>query len=166
MCFKCNFAVITDKLSDNAVTTEKMAADSVTSDIIAPNPIFKGSAKIQDRPDANADNNEIPDTRWVRLFAKDKLVVETSNIANKSVTSEKLFSSNVKNRVLGVLKANQDPVWTQINHDMMDNDSVGTDNLIDNSVTADKLDDAANNAKKLNKQLQGFDKLNISYLDL
>ena len=64
-----NSAVTTDKLSDDSVTTEKMAADSVTSDIIAPNPIFKGSAKIQDRPDANADNNEIPDFFMAIVFA-------------------------------------------------------------------------------------------------
>lgn len=157
-----NGAVTTDKLSDNAVTTEKMAADSVTSNIIAPNPIFKGNAKIQDRPDANADNNEIPDTRWVRLFAKDKLVVETSNIANRSVTGEKLFSSNVKNRVLGVLKANQDPVWTKINNDMMDDNSVGTDNLIDNSVSADKLDDGSVETRHLTRDAVQTNHINES----
>lgn len=143
-------AVITSKLEDEAVTNDKLAPNAVTNNKIATgtidgsklvtNPAFVGVPTISSRPDASSDTNEVPDTRWVRDFAKDATFVN-SNLADRSVDGRVLFSSPVKNRALVVLKANQDPVWSLINHDMMDDNAIGTDNIIDLAVTGAKIND-------------------------
>ena len=146
-----DLSVSTSKLKNRAVTTEKIATEAVTSEKLAPDLVFEGNPKLGNRPPLESNNNEIVDSRWVKDFAREKLVVETSNIGNRAVTGEKLFSSNIKDRVLAVLKANHDPVWTLINHGMMNSDSVGTNNIINKAVTADKIGDRAIESRHFSK---------------
>lgn len=133
-------AVTNDKLAPNAVTNTKVATGTIEGSKLVTNPAFTGVPTISERPDASSNTNEVPDTRWVRDFAKDATFVN-SNLDDRSVDGRVLFSSPVKNRSLVVLKANQDPVWGLINNGMMDNDAIGTDNIINLSVTGDKIHD-------------------------
>ena len=148
-----DLSVTTEKIANKAVTNEKLADRSVTSNILAEDLILDGNARIRTSPDATSDNNQIADTRWIRAFAKNDLVIDTSNINNKAVTADKLFSSPTKNRILAVLKANEDPEWSTINNDMMGDNSVSTNNIIDNSVTDVKITDNSIETRHLKKDI-------------
>ena len=148
-----DLSITTEKIVDNAITTDKLLEKSVTSEILAPDLTFEGVTKIRNRPSDDSNNNEIVDTRWVRDFAKNILVVETHNIAKKSITMDKIVSAPIRNRVLAVRKANQDPEWSTINNEMMEDNSIDTANIIDDAVTADKLADNSIQVRHLNKFL-------------
>lgn len=147
-----NTAITTEKIANDSVTTEKIKERNITSDLLAEDLILEGRPKLRNTPNDTADNNLITDTRWVRKFAKESLVVESSNIARRSVTGEKLFTSPVRNRVLAVTKANVDPEWTTISNEMLDIDSIHTINIIDKAITSDKLNDKAIESRHLNKE--------------
>ena len=146
-----DLSVVTEKIADRSITTEKILNESITSDKLANDLIFKGTPLIENTPNSDSNNNEIVNSKWVKDFAKNDLIINTSNIAKRAVTGEKLFSSNTKNRVLAVLKANKDPEWSLINKHMMDIDSIDTDNIIDRSVTASKLSDKSIESRHLTK---------------
>jgi len=148
-----NTSITTDKLDNASVTTTKLADGSVTSSKLANSLMLEGNPTIRNTPEADANNNQIVDTRWVRAFAKYQLLITSSNIEKRSITADKLFSSQEKNKVLAVLKSNQDPEWTTINNDMMEDNSVDTRNIIDLSITKDKLSDKSIEIRHLNKSI-------------
>lgn len=146
-----DYSIIGDKLVNGTITVDKLANASITSDKLAPDLIFDGTPRIINSPSPEANNNEIVDTRWVKNFAKNTLIIETSNINDRAVTGEKIFTSPVRNRVLGVLKASNDPVWTNINNEMMGDDAIGTSNIINKAVSAEKLGDKSVMSNHLTK---------------
>lgn len=143
-------SVITSKIDNDAVTSDKLAINSVTNDKIAngtiagnklvENPVFNGVPKISKRPEADSNSNEIPDTRWVRDHTS-SIVINNSNLDDRIVDGRVLFSSNMKNRALVVLKANQDPVWGLINNGMMDVDAIDNVNIKNLAITKEKIND-------------------------
>lgn len=143
-------AVITARIDDEAITNDKIAPNAITNDKIVDrtisgsklieNPQFLGIPTITKRPDATSNTNEVPDTRWVKDHTRD-MVITNSNIDDRIVDGRTLFTSPVKDRVLVVLKANNDPVWGLINNGMMDVDSVNTQNIVDLSITSNKIHD-------------------------
>ena len=141
-------AVTNEKLSDYSVTNEKIKMGSIEGDRLVENPIFTGVIKSTNRPDTDSNTNEIPDTKWVRdnLSAS---ILENKNFADRSVDGRVLFSSYIKNRVLTVGRALSDPEWGLINNEMMDINSVGSDNIIDRSIKTEKIEDRAINSLKL-----------------
>ena len=146
-------SITTSKVANGAINSDKLSDKSVTSEKLASNLTFEGITKINSSPKADSDCNEIVDTHWVREFAKNDLTIDTSHIIKRSVTGEKLFSSPVRNRILAVLKANQDPVWTTINNEMMEENSIGTSNIMNSSITTEKLTDKIIQSKHLNKSI-------------
>ena len=130
-----DFAVSTAKIANGAVTTEKLLNESVTSNKLATSITLHGTPKLDDTPNHRAKDNEIVDARWVRDFAKNDLVVESVNIADRAVTGRHLFSSNIKNRVLAVRNENQNPEWSLINNGMMDIDAINTSNIINKAFS-------------------------------
>lgn len=144
-------AITSEKLADDAVTTEKIKERSITSDLLAEDLMLEGKARLRNTPNDSADDNQIADTRWVRKFAKEDLIVQTSNIAPNAVTGDKLFSSQARNRVLRVTTPGTNPEWGTVNNDMMEDNSVGTSNIIDRSVVADKLADMSVEERHLNR---------------
>jgi hypothetical protein len=136
-----DYSITSEKIANNSITSDKIADDSITSETLAPDLTFKGNPKLINTPDINSNSDEIVNSKWVRSFIKDELIVEESNIAKRAVTGRQLFSSPVKNKILAVLKADQDPEWTTINNGMMGIDSVSTNNIIDNSIIGNKIAD-------------------------
>lgn len=133
-------AVTNDKLSSNSITNDKIVDRTITGNKLVENPEFLGVPTITKRPEQTSDTNEIPDTRWVKDHTKN-MVITNSNLGNRIVDGRTLFSSPVKDRVLVVLKANNDPVWGLINHGMMDLDAIDTENIRDLAVTSSKIHD-------------------------
>lgn len=62
---------------------------------------------------------------------------------HRSIRGNKLFSSNVDNRVLAVTAAGEDAAYVQINSAMIEIDGVHTENIATNAITSDKLADGA-----------------------
>lgn len=145
-----NKSVITARIDDGAITNEKLSVGSVTNEKISnntisgaklvENPEFLGIPKITKRPDPSSNTNEIPDTRWVKDHTRD-IVITNSNLDDRIVDGRSLFTSSVKDRVLTVLKANNDPVWGLVNNGMMDVNAVDTKNIKNLAITSDKIHD-------------------------
>lgn len=143
-------AVTTSKIDTAAVTHEKLAPDSVTGENIvknsipgsklAPGILMPGTPMIETRPREAADNTQIPDTRWVRDLLRG-YVFTHDNIGNRVVDGTNLFTSSTRNRALIVGRANSNPEWGQINHDMITPDAIETINIKDLAITPDKLKD-------------------------
>lgn len=143
-----NGSISTEKLQDYSVKRAKIGDNAVDGTKIDENVSLKGTPRIGKTPKADANNNEVADTRWVNDRIRTN-VNNNENLADRSVDGRVLFSSSVRYRVLVTLRAGSDPVWDQIYHDMMANDSVGTNNLIDGSVIGSKI----GNASILNRHL-------------
>lgn len=108
-------SIITKLIKDQNVTTDKLKDLSVTT------------IKLSDKS--------------VTIEKLADLAVTTIKIADRAVTGKKLFTSAVDNRILGVLATGSDPVWLQVNTNMIANDAVRTINILSKSVVSDKLDD-------------------------
>lgn len=91
----------------------------------------------------------------------DKDSVGTIQLINNSVTNNKiddnsvdgrtLFSSAIANRILGVVNADSDPAWIQVNYDMMAANSIGTTQLRNAIVITSKIADYAITQIKLDR---------------
>lgn len=135
-------AVTTDKIHDKAVTHDKMAEQSVgTENLLADLELF-GVPKLKVDPLAEVKDKELVDAHWV-LNKIDSHVNENKNYGDRSVDGRVLFSSPDRHRVLAVLRANSDPVWSLIDNDMMAVDSVGNKNIINDSITGNKIKDGS-----------------------
>lgn len=133
-----DLAVTTAKLGDLSVTNPKLADNSVDGRVIKDNVAFNGTPTISKRPSSDSDGNEIPDTRWVSEHVRN-YVNTNSNYGDRTVDGRVLFTSPVRHRVLGVLGANTNPVWTQVDNDMVADDAINTRTILDRSVTKDKI---------------------------
>ena len=149
-------AIVSSKVASNAITTAKLANESVTSAKIkkgtitgvefANNLIVPGSPSLATTPSYDATGKELINAEWVR-YAITHIPSET--IPDRSITGRKLFTSDIKNRVLAVRETNSDPVYTQINEGMMGDNAVNTNSIIDNAVTESKLHDDSVSTSKL-----------------
>lgn len=155
-----NFSVTPEKLAERSVTTSKLENQAVTNDKLAPNAVrseniipnsipgsklaigilMPGTPLIEKRPGEKADNNQIPDTHWVREFLKGSVLTH-ENMGKRIVDGTNLFSSDVRNRVLTVGRAKSDPVWSQVNGEMIADGAVDTRNIAGLAITAPKLAD-------------------------
>lgn len=145
-----DLAVTTSKIEDGAITSEKLASDAVNSsnianfsipgDKLAINITLQGHPMISMRPNDDADDNQIPDTRWVMDKIRN-INISHANLDKRVVDGSNLFTSDTRNRVLVVGRANTDPVWGQINNEMMEENSIGLANIMDLSIDAAKIRD-------------------------
>lgn len=141
--------ILTEKLAPYAVTTEKIKRGAVTSDKIVRNVELSGTPSLTTPPIYTSNDYSIANTSWVITHITDlinELVlssgsIEGDNIVNESITTEKihnraitgdkLFTSNVAPRVLGVEIANENPHYI----------TIGTSLIDDKAVTSEKLND-------------------------
>ena len=135
-----DLAVTNSKIASNAITNEKVENLSISGIKLVKDPIFQGTPSLTISPAGDANNQQIPDTRWVLDRIRD-MVITNNNLGDRIVDGRVLFSSNGRNKALVVYRANSDPEWGLINNDMMDEDSVGTKQLIDLSINGDKIKD-------------------------
>lgn len=126
------------KIAENAITNNNVVNFSISGTKLVVNAELPGTPSITIPPKHDADNNEIPTTHWVWNTLKN-YVFESSNLGNRIVDGSKLFTSSERNRALVVYNAHTDPQWGLINHDMMDDDAIGTSNIIDASITREKI---------------------------
>ena len=131
-------AVTTDKIADNSISNSKLKKASVDGDNLSSDIIIPGSPSITKRPDIDHEGSNIPDTYWVAQRIRNHIFTN-ENYGNRTVDGRVLFSSDIRHRVLTVLRANSDPVWGQIDNEMMADNSVDTHNLIDASVIGSKI---------------------------
>lgn len=137
-----DLAVTTDKLGNLSVTNGKINNSTITGGKLVTDIILPGMPKIESRPSEDANNNQITDTFWVndRL---DKIKFRNDNILDRAINGRTLFTSAAANKALVVLEPNSDPVWGEINNDMMAINSVGSSNIINGSITDIKIDNLA-----------------------
>lgn len=83
--------------------------------------------------------------------------VLTEHLADNAVTSAKIFKSVTANRVLAVLTENGNPVYSQINRNMIESNAVGTNHIQDRSVTLSKLQTSINSQRVLAVTLKDTD---------
>ena len=148
-------AIITSKIESEAITNAKLAPASITSDKIvqgtitgiefANDLVIPGTPTLASNPRIEANGREIITAQWVKYLIEHFNI----NLADRSVLGRHLFSSPVKNRVLAVLETDGDPVYTQINSDMLGANSVVTETLADGSVSTIKIQDNAITGDKI-----------------
>ena len=135
-----NGAVTTNKIADRSITNEKIASNTIEGIKLVNNITLSGTPTITEVPAADSDSKELATTSWIRDFVS-KIVLTTDNIDNRAITADKLFTSPVRDRVLGVTNPNADPVWTTITHGMLNDDIIDNSNIRDLAVTASKISD-------------------------
>ena len=147
-----DLSVTEEKLADGAVTNDKVADGSISGSKLAWNPEFIGTPTITKSPRADSDGSEVPDTQWVRERI-DKTIIDRNHLADESVGPSKLFRATKHNTVLITRRTSSDPEWGKINHEMLEDDSVGTNNLKNLGVTSEKLADEVIIPRHLTKDL-------------
>ncbi len=143
-----DLAVTNSKISPASITNDKICNATITGNKIVENPEFTGTPKITVTPSGDANNHDIPDTRWVLDRIRD-MIITNSNLGDRIVDGRALFSSNTRNKALIVTRANSDPFWGLINHDMIDIDAIDTNQIIDQAITNSKIDNNAITARNL-----------------
>lgn len=133
-----NNAVTTEKIINRAVTHDKLENDSVDWNNIVSNIKLRGIPTLFKHPELEVNGLEIVDADWV-LRRLNVNVNENHNYADRSVDGRVLFTSAKRHTVLAVLRANTDPIWSLIDNDMMDNNSVSTRNIQDKAITTEKI---------------------------
>ena len=141
-------SVVTDKLGNKSVTNKKIADRSVDTRTIQPNVKLPGTPSIAARPDSESNNNEITDTRWVTEHVYN-YINENHNYGDRSVDGRALFSSDIRHRVLATLRANSDPVWSQVDGEMIANDTIARDHIKDKAINGAKIAFRAVNTEHL-----------------
>ncbi len=145
-------SVSNDKLAPNAITSEKIANWSITGENIQKSVKLYGTPSITVRPSPDSNDSSIPDTRWIRDYVA-SAINKTTDFGSRMVDGKMLFSSPYKNRVLAVLRANGDAEWTLVNHDMIDANAVGTNNIMNLSIDSDKIKDRSIFARHLTREI-------------
>lgn len=135
-----DLSVTEEKLADGAVTNDKVADGSISGSKLAWNPEFIGTPTITKSPRTDSDGSEVPDTQWVRERI-DKTIIDRNHLADESVGPTKLFRATKHNTVLITRRTSSDPEWGKINHEMLEDDSIDTNNLKNLGVTSEKLAD-------------------------
>ena len=135
-----NESVTNDKLAYRTITNSRIAESTIEGSKLKNNIALPGTPTIGTRPTALSNNDQIPDTRWVKdLIAS--MVITNNNLGDRIVNGRTLFTSSTKKRVLVVNRANSDPEWGQIEKEMMANDSVDTNQIANNAVINTKIAD-------------------------
>jgi len=133
-------SVINSKIGDLQVTNDKIEDKTISGDKLVDDIILNGTPIISQRPTGSADNDQIPDTKWVNDRIKN-LEIKVDNIPNRSIDGRMLFSSSVADRALVVLSNNGDPKWGFINGEMIEDGAIKSKHFGDKSIIGDKLAD-------------------------
>ena len=144
-----NLAINTEKIIDGSITHEKLSNNSVDGSNIVEDVILRGIPLLKDTPSEDANNHEIVDANWVYKIL-DKNINKNKNLGDRSVDGRVLFTSELRHRVLAVLRAGSDPVWSLIDNDMIAENSISTKNIQNYAITSDKIDEKAILSKHLN----------------
>lgn len=147
-----DLAVTMDKINDRAVTNIKIARGAVDGDNLAADIVIPGTPSLTSRPSASDDGANIPDTHWVNQKL-DSNVFASKNYGSRSVDGNALFSSATRHRALVVLRANSDPEWGQITHEMLGDLAVDNDNIIDKAIAGIKIKDATIERRSLMRSI-------------
>lgn len=131
-------AVTNSKIMELAVTNPKIADRSIDGRTLVENISIPGTPTITKRPDADADDTTVPDTQWTMDHIRG-YVNQNHNYGDRTVDGRVLFSSDVRHRVLAVLRANSDAIWTQVDEEMIADDAVRTNHIKDYAVTRPKI---------------------------
>lgn len=126
-------SIISSKIKEYSITEAELADASITTRTILNQAITTDKIK-----DLSVTSEKIADD----AITSNKILANTvlsKHFSDRSVNGRILFSSPVKNRVLGVLNENADPVFIQVNADMLGDFSVTTRSICTASVTGEKI---------------------------
>jgi len=164
-----NGAVIGDKIADNTITGHKIASDTIESRSVksgtltgrefADDTSFPGTPTLENTPEYAATGNEVVDADWVRYALAHHTI---DDLPDRSVVGRHLFSSNVKNRILAVTQTNGDPEWVQLTSDMIKPEAVNTAAIAASAITSDELANGSVVTSKLGDRAVTGQKIGIS----
>ena len=137
------FSLTETEIADKAITTRTINDFAVTD------------TKIKD---GSITTEKIVDDAVTEAKLAEKAVT-SSRIADRSVHGRALFSSAVKNRLLGVLTENSNPVYLQANADMLGDHSVTTRAIRTAAITSEKIIDGAITTEKIAKDAVTFNEI-------
>lgn len=132
--------ITVNKIAQNTIINQHIVNNTIEGDKLITNIILPGTPSNSVTPPADSNDNTLANTQWIRDMIKD-YTFDSSNLADRSVLGNHLFSSATRERVLVVHRAGSDPVWDVINNAMLDINAVGESNIIDKSVTENKIAD-------------------------
>jgi len=130
--------ISSDMLLDDIIETRNIIDKSVTSEKINDNINLLGIPTVNGIPIANHD--------YVEETINNSLL-NNINLNDRSVDGRVLFSSNIKNRILGVYETNQDAKWGKVNHEMLDEKIITDENIVDKSIKEYNLADDSISAR-------------------
>ena len=133
-----DLSITRDKIADSAIINSKILHSSIEGNRLVEDIVLPGTPKILVRPESDAYNNQVPDTRWVKDVLKD-YEFSNSNYSDRSVDGRVLFSSPNSDKVLIVGGSESDPKWGMVNDRMIEDNSIKTSHIQNNAVTKDKI---------------------------
>jgi len=136
--------IISATINSGSITEDLISSGAVIERILATNSVT--TTKIKD---LSITTIKLADDS-ITTEKLEGLSVTTTKLADRAVTGKKLFSSSVANRVLGVNAVGSDPIWMQVNSDMISHGAVRTNNIMDLNVTTGKLEDLSVTTDKMN----------------
>lgn len=129
-----------DMLPDDLILTRHIFDQSITSDKLAEDLNLIGVPSVNGEPIATHD--------YIQQMINNSRL-NNINLIDRSVDGRVLFTSSIKNRILGVYETNQDPSWGKVNHEMLDDNIIKTNNIIDKSITESKFADDSVSARSI-----------------
>ena len=152
------------KIQDNAITNTKIANGNIDSQKLSSDIVLFGNPTRFETLDIDDDSNSLVTTEWVNAqnFGTDRII-------DRSITGDKLFTTDLSNSVLTVTTPNSSPIYSKVTHEMLDNfiieanniknlnvtelkiaeDSISTNKIKDNAVTENKLSDDSVSTNKI-----------------
>ena len=137
-------SVSTNKIQDLAITTPKIANGNIDSNKLASDIVLFGNPTRFSSLELNDDSDSIVTSEWVNSqnFGTDRII-------DRSITGDKLFTTNLENSVLTVTEANSSPIYSKVTHLMLNDSIIETNNIKNLNVTEAKLGDNSVSTVKL-----------------
>lgn len=121
------------------ITHQFIVDGTITANKLEPNFVLHGTPELTSDPLPDANNYQLPSTRWVRKtiaaimkdFNPEILfdTIDATMIQNHSIDGSKLMTHPYGPRVLGITKANEEVEFILIEEDLIANSAVTTNKL-------------------------------------
>ena len=136
-------SILSSKIKDNAITTTKIADGNIDSNKLSADIVLFGNPTRFSSLELDDDSESLVTSEWVNAqnFGTDRII-------DRSITGDKLFTTNLENSVLTVNEANSSPIYSKITHQMLNDFIIEANNIKNLNVTELKLaDDSVSNIK-------------------
>ena len=137
-------SVSTNKIQDLAITTSKIANGNIDSNKLASDITLFGNPTRFSSLELDDNSNSLVTSEWVNSqnFGTDRII-------DRSITGDKLFTTDLENSVLTVSEANSSPIYSKVTHQMLNDFIIEANNIKNLNVTELKLADSSVSTVKL-----------------